>query len=574
MRKVAAERKKSSVGSIALFIVMLFVSPVGAQSDLRILYTPLVLELAGERGTSVPFEITFLNEARFSTAHFRASVVGLSESRTGVYNLRMVDDWEHGASSWVELEETEFTISPGEFYVLRGIVRIPRQAPASGYATVVTVLIPDEAPEDVAASTAYYQQFPVALEITVGQSHRRSAFISELRAIPTASAPELAAAYGPNGLLFIASLENDGDVHIRGKGQLIIRDEQGRRVRSVPLGTGRGVIIPQATLDFGSVIRGLPPGTYEVEARIEYGGHRPAVARTTLEIDPEAAGALEIVGGRAMRVDVTPSRIELALQRQGYRAATVTVSNHDTVDVRFKIYVEELLHDFDGIPVTVEPGVVLPYSAAAWAQVRPDEFVLRPGQRRNVVIGFQVPEVADGGRYARIRIQAEPVAAEHDAESSTVITDLDVSALLTVGSEHVRSVEVGELQWEQIPNTPLVRTGLLVHNTGNIHFPVAGRATLLRYVPAVEETIGDLIVQHEERWDVVEQIPAEVSGEPALPGESRFMQFAWGTPFEPLTQYQVNMDVMVPGIPTQTYRLDLWMDADGIVHLGTMPEGD
>lgn len=574
MRKFTAARQKSSFGCVTMFLIMLFTGSVGAQSDVRIMYAPLVLELAGERGSSVPFEITILNDSQFATAHFQAEVYGLSESRSGVYNLRKVDDWEYGASSWVELAETEFTVPPGEYYVLRGIVRIPRQAPPSGYATVVTVLVPEEAPEDVPVSTAYYQQFPVALEITVGQMHRRSAFISELRVIPTASSPELAAAYGRDALLFLASLENDGDVHVRGRGQLIIRDMQGRRVRSVPLGTGRGVIIPQATLDFGSVVRGLAPGEYEIEARIDYGGHRPAVARTTLEIGGEHSGILEVVGGRAMRVDVSPAQIELALQRQGYRAATVTVTNHDTVDVRFKVYAEELLHDFDGVPITVEPGVVLPYSAVEWVQVRPDEFVLRPGQRRNIVIGFQVPDVEDGGRYARIRIQAEPAEQDRDAEASPIITDLGVSALLALGTELVRSIEVGELHWEQIPGTPFVRAGMLVQNTGNIHFPITARMTLLRYVPASEEIVGDLIVQHDERWDIIEQKPAEVSGVPVLPGESRFVQLNLETPFEPLTQYQVYVEIIVPDYPLQRYRLNFWMDADGVIHLGTMPEAD
>lgn len=560
------------LGLISILLIMIFSSLASAQSDLRILYSPMVLELAGERGSTVPFEITIMNDAQFSTAHFRAEAAGLQESRDGVYNLRADDDWEYGASSWIELQETEFSVPPGEFYVLRGVVRIPRQAPGSGYATVVAELIPEPKPADVEASTSYYQRFPTALEIVVGQQQRRSAFISDMRVIPTASTPELASAYGQNGFLFLATLENDGDVHVRGQGQLIIRDPQGRRVRSVPLGSGRGVVIPQAALDFGSIIRGLTPGTYEVEARIEYGGHRPAVTRTTIEIGDDLAGVSGSAGGRGMRVDVAPGSIELALQRQGYRASTVSVTNHDNVDVRFKVFVEELAHDYDGIPVTVEPGMELPYSAAAWAEVRPDEFVLRPGQRRSIIVGFQVPEVEDGGRYARIRIEAEPADMEDGTDATNVVTDLDVSAILTLGTEHERSIDVGDLQWEQLPNSPLVRMGFLVRNTGNIHFPIAGRVTLLKFIPASEQIVDDVVIQQDERWDVAEQIPAEVSMGPVLPGEVRFMQAALGTAFEPLTQYQGYIEIAIAGGQPLAYRLDLWMDADGIIHLGTLPE--
>lgn len=209
------------LGLISILLIMIFSSLASAQSDLRILYSPMVLELAGERGSSVPFEITIMNDAQFSTAHFRAEVAGLQESRDGVYNLRADDGWEYGASSWIELQETEFSVPPGEFYVLRGVVRIPRQAPGSGYATVVAELIPEPKPADVEASTSYYQRFPTALEIVVGQQQRRSAFISDMRVIPTASTPELASAYGQNGFLFLATLENDGDVHVRDRKSVV-----------------------------------------------------------------------------------------------------------------------------------------------------------------------------------------------------------------------------------------------------------------------------------------------------------------------------------------------------------------
>src|SRR5690606_29360248 len=111
---------------------------------------------SGQRGESVPFEITILNYSRFVTAHFRTYVTGLLEDPDGVYRTWDDSEWEYGASLWVELEDEAFSIRPGQEHTVRGRVNIPRRAPGSGYATVVVELIPEPVASDAAISTAYY----------------------------------------------------------------------------------------------------------------------------------------------------------------------------------------------------------------------------------------------------------------------------------------------------------------------------------------------------------------------------------------------------------------------------------
>lgn len=540
-----------------------------AQGQLDLMYSPMVLELAGDRGNSVPFEITIINQSRSATAYFRSEVTGLYERPDGVYVPRDRSDWTYDASEWVELDATEFSVPPGGFYVIRGRVRIPRQSAASGYAMVVTELLPEPAPPGVEASTEYYQRFTTALEVAVGRQQRQSAYIAEMKVIPTGSSPDLALAYGRNGLLFLATLANDGDIHVRAQGQLIIRDAAGRRVRTVPLGTGRGVVIPDSVIELGSVIMSLPPGEYEAEARINYGGHRPAIARAAFTIDDAAAGISGIVAGRTMRVDVMPALIELVMPRHGYRAGTITVSNLDSTDVRFKVYVEELLHDLDGVPVPVDEGIVLPYSASEWVTIRPDEFVLRPGQRRNVVVGFQVPEGTEGGRYARIRVEAERADGEAGSEDY-ISTDLDVEAFLMIGQNHVRQLEVIDFIWQQAPGAPIVMVASLVGNAGSVHETLAGRYVLERYYPETEEQVGDVVLVRDARWEVVDQVVAEVSPTPVLPGEQRYMQAVLPTPLEANVQYRISFEVGQGNQPPQIHYLDLWVDEDLVVHAGTM----
>ncbi len=150
--------KHYSIVGIQIIVALLLGSLLAhAQGQLDLMYSPMVLELAGDRGNSVPFEITIINQSRSATAYFRSEVTGLYERPDGVYVPRDRSDWTYDASEWVELDATEFSVPPGGFYVIRGRVRIPRQSAASGYAMVVTELLPEPAPPGVEASTEYYQ---------------------------------------------------------------------------------------------------------------------------------------------------------------------------------------------------------------------------------------------------------------------------------------------------------------------------------------------------------------------------------------------------------------------------------
>lgn len=561
-----AGRLVLSAGLLVIIICVATLS-VHAQTPLQISLSPLVIELAGERGQTLPFSITIVNNSRFQAADFRAYVTGLHEGRSGEYGLKTPDDGPYAASSWVRLERSEFQVGPGEAFELRGTVNIPRDARPSGYAAVVVELLPEEPVGAVALSMEYIQQFVTALEIVVGRRHVRSAHIESMTVIPATAVPELSAVYGDGAVLFIGTVVNDGDVHVVGQGILILRDERGRRIREVPLGGGRGVILPDTVVDFGSVLGGLAPGKYEMHAIVEYGGPRPAIGRMEFELTDEAVGISGIVAGRPVRMDASPTVLSYEFPRSAYRAQTITVVNRDFVDVDFTVTLEELVNDEDGQPVRAEPGVVMPYSAVPWGDVRPAQFTLRPGQRRSVVVGFRVPDGETGGRYARIRIEGTTEAPEPGMEPA--VSEITVDAMLVVGEGFTSRMNVSEVDWRAVGNPVRVSVGATVTNDGDIHGTPGMRMTLLEYVPATEEDLGDFIFVREEQWQPVDSADINTEDLVLLPGEGRFLFALFGHVMEPDKQYQVLVEALGEGRRRDDYaELFLWTDSEGRVHEG------
>lgn len=565
-----ATRGMLSIALMTLLICTVAIH-VYAQAPIQISIAPLAIELSGERGQTVPFSLTIVNNSRFETARFRAYATGLREGRSGEYGLKTPDDGPYAASSWVRLEHDEFEVGPGNNFVLRGTVNIPRDARPSGYAAVVIELLPEEAIGPAAFSTEYVQQFAAALEIVVGRRHVRSAHIESMTVIPASAVPELAATYGDSAVLFIGTVINDGDVHVTGRGTLILRDERGRRIREVPLGGGRGVILPDTVVDFGSVLGGLAPGKYEMQAIVEYGGSRPAIGRMEFELSDEAVGIAGAIAGRPVRMDAGPTLLMYEFPRSAYRAQTITVVNRDFVDVDFTVTLEELVNDEDGQPLRADSDVVMPYSAVAWGEVRPVEFTLRPGQRRNVVVGFRAPDGENGGRYARVRIEGRTPAPEPGMEPA--FSEITVDALLMLGSGFTSRMEVAELEWRPIGDTGRVSVGATVTNTGDIHGTTGMRVNLFEFVPAAEEDMGDFVFVRDEEWRVVDSVEVEASDVVMLPGEGRFMFVMFGQAMERNKQYQALVEVLGEGgRRDDTAELYLWVDSEGRIHEGVSEE--
>ncbi|MBO8140683.1 MAG: hypothetical protein H0Z37_00710 [Firmicutes bacterium] len=562
---ITTPRGLAALAAVFAAAVCLMTAPEVFAQGPSVTVSPLLVQLSGERGSTLSFDVTLVNEHYSESVDIRAFVTGLRETRRGSYEPAPDGIGRFDASSWIELERQELTLRPGDWTRLAGQVRVPRDAPPSGFAALVIEAVPPDRPAGIPLAVHFSPQIVVAVEITVGRQHRQLLEISELRVVPASASADVAARFGQDTTMFAATLTNAGDIHVAARGELILRGRDGRRVRSVPLGSGRGVIIPGATVDAVSVLRALPPGDYEMEVRVHYGAGRPVVARMPFSIAGDTNGQATVIGGRTVLFHTAPSQILLEIPRHGHRTASITVRNDDNVDVAFSVSVAHLLHDEGGQPVLADRGEQRPYSAAPWTTVRPAQFTLRPGQRRNVLVSFRVPEGQPaGGRYALIRVQGRPVAG---GESESVVSESYVEAMLTLGQGAVPEFVLEEVEWGLIPGTNRLGVGMTLFNGGSVHGEVAGFATLQRYVPRTEEEVGDLIIVREAQWEAVERQNVR-TGTPVLPANRRFVLVEFDSGLQP-GWYRIAVDIPQPdGSSVLRQQIGIRVDDSGRVQEG------
>src|SRR5690625_5007681 len=88
-----------------VFAMNVFSTPANAQGATEISFSPLVIPLEGQRGETVPFSVSVINNSTLQTARFKAFATGLAEGRGGDYSPVMPDDGPFAGSDWVRLEQ-------------------------------------------------------------------------------------------------------------------------------------------------------------------------------------------------------------------------------------------------------------------------------------------------------------------------------------------------------------------------------------------------------------------------------------------------------------------------------------
>ena len=527
--------------------------------------SPLLIELSASPGGVAYFDINVINQSRTNAATFNVRVASIRERTDGSFEVLLDPDVPYSAASWIATSTDRFTVNPGQGHTIMGQVTVPRNVQGGRYAAVLLELEPEEK-SDAEANAATIIRYRLAsiIELTIGSRFNRRAHISELEVLTGDDLPFLARQFGPNALMIYAALTNEGDIHVKGRGTLHIHNQDGRKVREMPLGTGRGVVYPGGTLHFSSILpAGLPAGTYRLQAVVNYGGIRPAIATREVTIDSNTILGGRFEGGPEIRFNVAPEEINLQLPAGARRIEAITLENHDTVPVRIKGKAQPLIFDDYG-----ELDVVAMEEAAGfepWVEISPAELVLQPGQRRNVRLAIDAGPEYQGGKYAHLAFDATELDPAEDGRNG------HLSAMVSLSSRdgHRVAAEVTDLRI--LPPTAVTPLGIefRIKNTGNIHFQGSGTLALARYV--VPESIDGIIIDsgsYETIWSG--PLPEDVLRK-VLPGEDRVITGSVTEPVEPglyrvtlelnqgsrpLATAQVEFEISPPGVPGATLALD------------------
>jgi len=515
-------------GALILFsIIFLGLTASPIYSQLSFYLSPLLVPLELAPGAKVSVSFMLINESTTKPAQFKVYATDVLEQRSGAYKPTEKGTSPWSAAGWIRIEgPSQFEIGPGEAKEIAATVSVPRGVFGGRYATVVFELIPEEAPPgERLGGTVFQYRLASVIEITIsGRRATRKAHISLLEVRSARENPTYRERFGEEALIFISSLTNEGNIHVFGQGTLIIRDKTGRRLMEIPLGGGRGTVIPEATVNFVSVLRRrLTPGEYIAEARIKYGGIRPAVAKAPFTITAKELTAGKPGTGKVINFIAEPELIDLKGVGGAFRSSRIIVSSQVEIPIKVKSSVRMLSLDAEGEVESIDM-IEGPWSCAKWVTLEPEEFELASGEKKTVRLTVKIPPDLSGGRYASIIFEAQ--ATGRPGETVRAVAETGSILMVSVGKDFQLEGEIVKMQPGVSPDTggPAIITTF--KNKGNIHVTLTGmivlkKKTLLEVTPTEGmEYVG------EPRYEEVSRINFEEVSNVVLPDGIRDLRIA------------------------------------------------
>ncbi|MGE5574142.1 MAG: hypothetical protein ACM3ZU_14180 [Bacteroidota bacterium] len=579
-----ARRATICAAFVSVLVFQVFCGTLHAQISISL--TPLLIELTASPGETKTFDILLINESKAVSGHFRVFTADIEERRDGDY--RVVEDGQskYSCAKWIKLSKEEASLGPGEALSVTGKLTIPRGNNYGGrYAAVIFELAPEKRQgEEALASTEFVQRFVTVIEVSIPSPRVRKALsVSGFSVVAAADNPKYSAAFGKSALLLVGEVRNEGNTHVFARGFLTLRDGSGKRLRQIPLGSGRGLVLPETTVNLVSVLpAGLAPGNYIADIAVKYGGMRPALAKVPFTVGARDAGAKGVEGeARLAPFSVEPADMDITYPPGAVAARSVVVENESDVPIHVEGRALPLVYDQEGELVQDEAALraaPADWSCAGWVELRPSSFDVAPKGKQVVRTVIAIPKDQAGGRYANIVFTATPasgaageagspgaasaagagtggaagqagVAGTGSGRSSTAAVpawtgEAGTVVFLTVGKKVEKQAELAELKVEHGGPSVGWVFSTTFKNTGTTHVKPQVAFAIKRHV--VPESVPGIEYVGPGTWEEIDSIDLGELDNIVLPGGTRLLQAAYSRPLEP-GDYMVEVTVKYGG---------------------------
>lgn len=353
----------------------------------------------------IPIEITPTSQLDGRTIEI--DVVQLAQSPEGAFRAVAFDPEtvpDRSAATWIEVP-SDVTLAAREPSLIEVNLRVPFAARGSYAAGLLLSAPPPEGAEGLRLTLRVL--VPIILGIE-GRPTRQDVRLSDagLR-YRMPDAPDSGDDDGlPLSTLVDALIENNGGTFssLRGDLWLDVKDESDawRQVRRVDIPATR--LLPETAIslpvDLGRL---LPSGDYRVRGELYVDGRRTTPLRREIVFQGHPD-----VQALATDIDlqIEPSVFEYDYRPGATRSGRIAVTNPaiDPVEVRIDVALPDSMAG--RASATVRDTDL---SAAEWLEVQPANFVLRPGQTRNLrlVARFPDAEPAHQNYYAALSLVAD-----------------------------------------------------------------------------------------------------------------------------------------------------------------------
>lgn len=235
--------------------------------------SPMLINLEAAGGEVEHFEIAVAGKAN---GRIRLAAYAMTQEISGHMSFSETDfnPANHRALGWIRFENEHYQIKRSETTIVRGNVRIPRDAKGTHLAAIMI----EEDPEQSSSNVAIKVRYAVIVNINIGNAPRRMfASFSDAQILETDGRTIITAVFS-NKADFMGLLDS----------RIQIRDEKRKLVARVPLKTEsawqRGDVMsrvyPGASVKvYAEVPAPLASGTYSLLARNQFNGRTQPVYR-------------------------------------------------------------------------------------------------------------------------------------------------------------------------------------------------------------------------------------------------------------------------------------------------------
>ncbi|HBK61003.1 MAG TPA: hypothetical protein DDZ84_09445 [Firmicutes bacterium] len=475
-------RMKRAIPTLIGLAVILAAASGRADAQVSLSFTPMLVELTATPGSVRTFEVIMMNQSKATTAEFLIYAADLAQKPNGDYEVVDVGKAERSCARWIKLSADRATVGPSGAFAVKGTLTVPRGASGGRYAAVVFELIPEPRKGEPAfASSTFVQRFVTVVELAVpARQVRKRLDVTGFNVAHASEKPAYASTYGKKAIILSAQVKNEGDIHVFACGSMILRDSTGKRLREIPLGAGRGVVLPGATVNLGSVLPGgLAPGDYVADVSVKYGGTRPARAKVPFSVGTSGTEVAEAETAAVIApFSVDPGDLDLSYPPGATAAKSLVIENRSDQAIRVEGRALPLAFDEEGELVLGEEASSV-FSCAQWIELRPAAVEIKPRSRQVVRMMISIPKGEAGGKYANVVFTATPVSEEKgqmwSGESGAVVFLRIGKEFDTVGTLTPISMDNGG------PSVGMV-FGTVFENTGTIHVKPRASMTIKKRV--------------------------------------------------------------------------------------------
>lgn len=518
------------VGAIAITVIV----SCACAAELLLSFAPMLVELTVVPGAVETFEIVILNKSKVDSADFQIYLADIVQGLDGEYDLQEVGASQYSCAKWISLSADEAIVGPNSTLAITGTLKVPRGVSGGRYAAIVLELLPQESKADpVFATTTFVQRFVTVIEVFLPAPQVRNALsVTGFNVMYATEDPVYESVYGKNAVILSAELKNDGNTHAFVSGRMILRDQSGKRLLEIPLGAGRGIVLPETTVNLSSVLSdGLASGNYTADISVRYGGMRPATAKVPFSIGESGTEVAKMDASAVIApFSVDPDQLNLSGLAGSTVARALVVENRSDQTIRIEGRTTTLAFDDEGELIeeesVLEDETLSTHSCVDWIELRPNAVEIRPRARQVVRMMISIPKGESGGKYANVVFTATPVASGESStpDGSTWSGESGTVVFLRVGKELEPIAELTPITIDD--GGPSVGTvfGTVFSNTGTIHVKPRASLTLKRRVmpesvPGIEY-IGPGSLVDVDSLDLGEELS------PVLPGCTRSFDVA------------------------------------------------